>query len=157
MTALLLGEYHLADVFKMVAEVLFRTGLFDHVMVCVLDRPSQCLVGRVGLGPNAMAMRSAFRIPLSFAPDVFHAATAKAQDILISDATADNIRTRIPDWYARVAQAHAFLLLPIVVGDKPLALLYADRMGEPLRVPPQVLGLIKALRNQTTLALRQKI
>lgn len=157
MTAMLLGEYHLADVFKMVAEVLYRTGLFDHVMVCVLDRPSQCLVGRVGLGPNAMAMRGAFRIPLSFAPDVFHAATAKAQDILISDATADNIRTRIPDWYARAAHAHAFLLLPIVVGDKPLALLYADRTGEPLRVPAQVLGLIKALRNQTALALRQKI
>ena len=157
MTAMLLGEYHLADVFKMVAEVLYRTELFDHVMVCVLDRPSQSLVGRVGLGPNAMAMRGDFRIPLSFAPDVFHAATANAQDILISDATADNIRTRIPDWYARKVQAHAFLLLPVVVAGKPLALLYADRMRESLRVSAQVLGLIKTLRNQTALALRQKI
>jgi GAF domain-containing protein len=102
-------------------------------------------------------MRGDFRIPLSFAPDVFHAATAKAQDILISDATADNIRTRIPDWYARKVRAHAFLLLPVVVAGKPLALLYADRMRESLRVSAQVLGLIKTLRNQTALALRQKI
>jgi eukaryotic-like serine/threonine-protein kinase len=157
MTTLLLGDYHLADVFKMAAELLYRTQLFDHVLVCVLDRPSQSLVGRVGLGSNALAMRSAFRIPLSFAPDVFHAATAKAQDILISDATAANIRSRIPNWYAQATNAHAFLLLPIVVEGKPVALLYADRMREPLQLPPQVLGLIKAVRNQTALAVRQKL
>jgi len=157
MTAMLLGDYHLADVFKMAAELMYRTEMFDHVLVCVLDRPSQSLVGRVGLGPNAMAMRGAFRIPLSFAPDVFHAATSKAQDILISDATADNIRTRIPEWYARAAHAHAFLLLPIVVDGRPLALLYADKMSEPLKIPTQLLGLLKALRNQTALAVRQKI
>jgi eukaryotic-like serine/threonine-protein kinase len=157
LTAMLLGQYHLADVFKMAAEILYRTELFDHVLACVLDRPSQSLVGRVGLGRNALAMRGAFRIPLAFAPDVFHAATAKAQDILISDATADNIRTRIPDWYSRVVKAHAFLLLPIVVDGRPLALLYADRVSEPLNVPSQVLGLLKALRNQTALAVRQKI
>jgi GAF domain-containing protein len=157
MTAMLLGEYHLSDVFKMTAELLYRTQLFDHVLVCVLDRPSQSLVGRVGMGPNAMSMRGAFRIPLSFAPDVFHAATSKAQDILISDATADNIRSHIPTWYTRVANAHAFLLLPIVVDGKPLALLYADKVREHLSVPAQVLGLIKALRNQTALAVRQKI
>jgi HD-like signal output (HDOD) protein len=157
MTALLLGDFHLADVFKMSAEIFFRTELFDHVLICVLDRPSQSLVGRVGLGPKSLAMRTAFRIPLTFAPDVFHAATSKAQDILISDATADNIRTRIPEWYARSANAHAFLLLPIVVEGRPLALIYADRIGEPLRIPNQVLGLLKALRNQTALAVRQKI
>lgn len=157
MTALMLGKYHLADVFKMAAEIVYRTELFDHVLACVLDRPSQALIGRVGMGPNAVAMRSAFRIPLAFAPDVFHAATSRGQDILISDAGADNIRTRIPDWYARSARAHSFLLLPIVVDGKCLALLYADRVGQPLQVPAQVLGLIKALRNQTALALRQKL
>lgn len=157
LTAMLLGNFNLADVFKLAAEVLYRTEMFDHVLICVLDRASQCLVGRAGLGPKALALRSAFRIPLSFAPDVFHAATAKAQDILISDATAANIRSRIPDWYVRAADAHAFLLLPVVVDGRPLALIYADRSSEPLQVPSQVLGLIKALRNQTALAVRQKI
>lgn len=157
LTTMLLGSYHLADVFKLAAELLYRTEIFDNVLICVLDRASQSLVGRVGLGPKSMAMRGAFRIPLSFAPDVFHAATSKAQDILISDATADNIRTRIPDWYVKAANAHAFLLLPIVVDTRPLALIYADKTGNSLSVPGQVLGLLKALRNQTALAVRQKI
>ncbi len=157
LTSMLLGKYHLADVFKLTAELLYRTEIFDNVLICVLDRPSQSLVGRVGLGPKAMAMRGAFRIPLSFAPDVFHAAISKAQDILISDATANNIRTRIPEWYVKAADAHAFLLLPIVVDTRPLALIYADKSAEPLSVPSQVLGLLKALRNQAALAVRQKI
>ncbi len=157
MTALLLDDYHLADVFKMVAELMFRTQLFDHVLVCVLDRPTRSLIGRVGMGHNSLSLKENFRIPLAFSPDVFHAATAKGQDILISDATADNIRPRIPDWYVRAANAHAFLLLPIVVAGKPLALIYADRKKEALKIPSQALGLIKALRNQTTLAVRQKI
>ena len=157
LTSLILGEYQLSDVLKMVAELFYRCGSFDHVLISTLDRPSQCLVGRVGFGPHAERLRSAFRIPLSFAPDVFHAALSKGQDILISDATADNIRARIPAWHARGTNAHAFLLLPITLNGKPLAMLYADRQSEPLQLSGQILGMLKALRNQATLAIRQKL
>jgi HD-like signal output (HDOD) protein len=161
MTALMLGQYHLADIFKLLAELYYRTELFDDVVVSVLDRASQSLVGRVSLGRNAARMRNTFRIPLSFAPDVFHAATANGQDILISDATADNIRSRIPEWYLRgfgdQKPAHAFLLLPVMINNKPLGLIYADKLGQPLKIPSHLLGLLKALRNQAALALRQKL
>lgn len=157
LTSLILGDYQLSDVLKMVAELFYRCGNFDHVLVSTLDRPSQCLVGRVAFGPHAERLRAAFRIPLSFAPDVFHAALSKGQDILISDATADNIRNRIPAWHAQSTQAHAFLLLPITINNKPLAMLYANRQDGPLELSSQILGMLKALRNQATLAIRQKI
>jgi HD-like signal output (HDOD) protein len=161
MTALMLGQYHLADIFKLLAELFYRSELFDDVVVSVLDRASQSLIGRVSLGSNATLMRNSFRIPLSFAPDVFHAATANGQDILISDATAANIRARIPEWYTRAfadqPPAHAFLLLPVMVNNKPLGLIYADRLKQPLQIPSHLLGLLKALRNQAALALRQKL
>lgn len=157
LTSLILGEYQLSDVLKMVAELFYRCGSFDHVVVSTLDRPSQSLVGRVAFGPGAECLRSAFRISLSFTPDVFHAALSKGQDILISDATADNIRSRIPAWYTQNAHAHAFLLLPIAINGKPLAMLYADRQSEPLQLSGQILGMLKALRNQATLAIRQKL
>jgi HD-like signal output (HDOD) protein len=157
LTAMMLGQYHLADIFKLLAELFFRTELFDHVLVCVLDRSTQSLIGRVGLGRNSAQMRGVFRIPLSFTPDVFHAAIAKGQDILISDATADNIRSRIPEWHVRAFHAHAFLLLPVMVHNKPLGLIYADKIDQPLQIPSQLLGLLKALRNQAALALHQKL
>lgn len=157
MSQMMLGDYHLADIFKLVAELFYRTELFDHVIVCILDRASQSLVGRVGLGQNAAHMRGAFRIPLSFSPDVFHAAIANGQDIMISDAGADNIRNRIPEWHHRTLHAHSFLLLPIMVKDKPLGLIYADRGAQPLRISSQLLGLLKTTRNQAALALKLKL
>jgi len=157
MTQMMLGDYHLADIFKLVAELFYRTELFDHVVICVLDRASQSLIGRVGLGQNASHMRSAFRIPLSFSPDVFHAAIANGQDIMISDASADNIRNRIPEWHHRTLHAHSFLLLPIMVKDKPLGLIYADRDMQPLQISSQLLGLLKTTRNQAALALKLKL
>jgi GAF domain-containing protein len=157
MTQMMLGDYHLADIFKLVAELFYRTELFDHVVICVLDRASQSLIGRVGLGQNAAQMRSAFRIPLSFSPDVFHAAIANGQDIMISDASADNIRNRIPEWHHRTLHAHSFLLLPIMVKDKPLGLIYADRGMQPLQISTQLLGLLKTTRNQGALALKLKL
>ena len=157
LTSLILGNYQLSDVLKMVAELFYRCGSFDRVVVSTLDRPSQCLVGRVAFGPHGNRLRTAFRIPLAFAPDVFHAALSKGQDILISDATAENIRNRIPEWHQRSTSAHAFLLLPITVNTKPVAMLYADRLDEPLQLSSQILGMLKALRNQATLAIRQKL
>jgi HD-like signal output (HDOD) protein len=161
MTALMLGDYHLADIFKLTGELFYRSELFHHVVICVLDRGSQSLVGRVGIGANAAQIRTLFRIPLSYAPDVFHAATANGQDILISDASADNIHSRIPEWYERAfngsAAPHAFLLLPIMIKNKPLGLIYADKVDQTLQIPAQLLGLLKALRNQAALALLQKL
>ena len=157
LTSLILGEYQLSDVLKMVAELFYRCGSFDHVLVSTLDRPSQSLIGRVAFGANGDRIKRAFRIPLAFSPDVFHAALSKGQDILISDATADNIRSRIPPWYAKSANAHAFLLLPISINGKSLAMLYADKQSEPLQISGQLLGMLKALRNQATLAIRQKL
>ena len=156
MTAMMLSPYHLADIFKLVAELFYRTELFDRVVICVLDRPSQTLVGRVGLGRDAASLRELVRIPLAFTPDVFQAAIAKGQDILISDASADNIRTRIPEWHVRAFHAKAFLLLPIMVKGKPLGLIYADKVTDSLRLPSHLLGLLKVLRNQAALALHHK-
>lgn len=155
-TRLLLGPYQISDVFKMVAELYYRSGCFDRILVATLDKPSGCLLGRVAHGPGSGSLRTVFRIPLTFTPDVFHAAISKGQDILISDAAADNIRSHIPDWYLKAGGAKALLLLPILLDNKPLALLYGDRKSTPMQMAPEVLGLLKALRNQAALAIRHQ-
>jgi HD-like signal output (HDOD) protein len=157
LTSLLIGNYQIADVMKLVAELFYRCGCFDRVALAAFDPKSQALVGRLCHGDGCDSFKAAMRIPLAFAPDVFHAAIAKGQDILISDASADNIRTRIPAWHQRTGSVSAFLLLPLLVQDKPLALIYADRSRLSLNVSNEVLNLLKALRNQAILAVRQKM
>ena len=154
LTYLLLEQAHPQVMLQVGAELLFRAGSFDNVIICTVDPGNQFLAARIGHGADWARLRAGFRVPLAFNPDVFHAALSKAADILISDTGADNIRSRIPDWYRRLVGARSFLLLPITVGNRCVALIYADRREAPLQLPPQTLGLVKSLRNQLTMAMR---
>jgi len=154
LTYLLLEQAHPQVMLEVGAELLFRTGSFDNVIICTVDPGNQFLAARIGHGADWARLRSSFRVPLAFNPDVFHVALSKAADILISDTGADNICSRIPDWYRRSVGARSFLLLPITVGNRCVALIYADRREATLQLPPQTLGLVKSLRNQITMAMR---
>ncbi|MGQ9686053.1 MAG: HDOD domain-containing protein [Thiobacillaceae bacterium] len=154
LTNLLLEHAHPKIILQVGAELLFRTGGFDNVIICTVDPDNQFLAARIGHGGDWARLRNGFRVPLAFNPDVFHAAISKAADILISDTGADNIRNRIPDWYRRLVAAKSFLLLPITAGNRCVAMIYADRREAALQLPAQTMGLIKSLRNQLTMALR---
>ncbi|HEX8980558.1 MAG TPA: HDOD domain-containing protein [Parasulfuritortus sp.] len=156
LTSLLLENANPADILHVAAELLYRANCFDNVLICTIAANGKELVGRIGLGPGAERNKASVRIPLAFTPDVFHVAVSKNADLLISDTRADSIRNRIPAWYAEKIGAHSFLLLPISMNDRTVAVIYADKVDGPLQLPQQTLGLIKALRNQLTLALRQK-
>ncbi|MFN3594651.1 MAG: HDOD domain-containing protein [Thiobacillaceae bacterium] len=156
MTTLLLENAHPAVVLQAGAELLYRTGGFDNVIVCTLDPGNQYLCARIGHGPDWSRLRAGFRIPLALAADVFQPALARGLDILISDTCAENIRDRIPAWYRRLGVAKSFLLLPIRAGNRCIALVYLDRREAPLQLSEQTLGLVKALRNQLTMALRSR-
>lgn len=156
LTNLLLEEARPADVLHVAAELLYRAKCFDNVLICTLAANGKELVGRVGLGPNAERNRTGFRIPLTFAPDVFHVAVTRNADVLIADTRADSIKARIPAWYRDRIGARSFLLLPVTVNARTAAVVYADRRDTSLSLNQQTLGLIKALRNQIALALRQK-
>jgi eukaryotic-like serine/threonine-protein kinase len=156
LTSMLLDDSRLSDMLQVAAELLYRGQCFDNVVICAVIPGGQELRARIALGGHAEALKKYLRIPLSFAPDAFHAAISKGADLLIEDSRADNIRERIPVWYHQHVDAKSFLLLPILAGAKPVGLIYGDRRERSLRIAPQTLGLIKALRNQITLAVRQK-
>jgi len=156
LTGMMLGEFEPAELLQVTAELLYRSGHFSRVLIGTVAAGGRELVGRIGFGPGAEQLKKRLRIPLDFAPDVFHAALSKNVDILISDTQADNIRNRIPAWYREHFAARSFLLLPVSMANRPVALIYGDRQIDSLALPAQTLSLVKALRNQVALALRQK-
>jgi hypothetical protein len=81
----------------------------------------------------------------------------KNVDVLVSDIDADNIRLRIPEWFRKSALGQTFVLLPVVIDKKPIGLFYGDkgRCGE-LVIAPREMNLLKTLRNQAVLALKQR-
>jgi hypothetical protein len=93
---------------------------------------------------------------MTFSPDIFHAATSKGVDILISDIDDPKIAARIPDWFRKTVPAHSFVLFPLNIKGNSVALIYADRdQAGGIDIPEKELSLLRTLRNQAVLAIKQ--
>ena len=148
----------LNDILRMILETMYRSMGFQRVLLCIKDVKQNAMVGRFGFGEDINQTIKTFKFPLSYTPDVFHAALSKGVDILISDINEAKIRERIPDWYRNTVSAQTFVLFPLNIKTIPVALIYADK--EPagsINMPENELSLLRTLRNQALLAIKQSL
>ena len=148
----------LNDLLRMILETMYRSMGFQRVLLCIKDAKQNAMVGRFGFGEDINQTIKTFKFPLSYTPDVFHAALSKGVDILISDINEPKIRERIPDWYRKTITAQTFVLFPLNIKNVPVALIYADK--EPaggINMPENELSLLRTLRNQALLAIKQTL
>jgi len=152
----LVDGFKLNDILRIILETMYRAMGFKRVLLCIKDARSNAMVGRFGFGPDATEVAKAFRFPLSFTPDIFHAATANGVDILISDIDDPKIATRIPDWFRKAVSAKTFVVFPLNIKGNPVAMIYADKdnAGD-IVMPEKELSLLRTLRNQAVLAIKQ--
>jgi eukaryotic-like serine/threonine-protein kinase len=152
----LVEGFKLNDILRIILETMYRGMGFKRVVLCIRDAKAGVMQGRFGFGPEANEVAKAFRFPLSFAPDIFHVATSKGLDILISDIDDQKISERIPGWYRKAVPARSFVLLPLNIKGNPVALIYADRdEAGGIEIPEKELSLLRTLRNQAVLAIKQ--
>ncbi len=152
----LIDGFQLTDILRIILETMYRAMGFKRVILCIRDAKAGVMQGRFGFGPNANEVAKAFRFPLSFTPDIFHAATSKGVDLLISDINDPKISARIPEWYRKAVPANSFVLFPLNIKGSPVALIYADgdQAGD-ISIPEKELQLLRTLRNQAILAIKQ--
>ncbi len=157
-SAALASEYSVNDVFRMILEVMYRALGSTRTLVFILNSGRSVMEGRFGFGPDIGEILEKFVFPISYQPDVFHVAIQKGVDIHIADVYDDKVKSYIPEWFLRHIPARTFLLFPVMVKNTPIALFYADK-DEPgaIDVSEKVLGLLRALRNQCVLAIKQKM
>ncbi len=154
----LVEDVALNDILRITLETIYRAMGFTRVILCLRDLKSNHMVGRFGFGPDTGEVVRHFRFPLSFAPDVFHAAISKGLDILISDVNDPKIKDRIPDWYGKHVPASTFVLFPLLIKGKPVALIYCDKEKPgAIVIAEKELSLLKTLRNQALLAIKQQV
>lgn len=157
-TNTLVEDYQLNDVLQMVLETIYRSLGFKHTLIFIRDNKQNVMTARSGFGENIDAIIPRFRFSLAFEPDVFHLALDKGLDIVIEDVQAANIASKIPLWFRTAVDAQCFLLLPIMVNKKAIGLIYADRQAaNSLQVTQRQLALLRTLRNQAILAIKQKV
>ncbi|MBK7423863.1 MAG: HDOD domain-containing protein [Propionivibrio sp.] len=152
----LVEDFKLNDVLRIILETMYRAKGFKRVILCVRDARSNSMLGRFGFGPDAPEMSKRFNFSLTFTPDIFHAALSKGVDILISDTNDPKIASRIPEWYRKGINAGTFVIFPLCIKGNPVAMIYsdADHAGE-IVIPEKELSLLRTLRNQALLAIKQ--
>ena len=156
-TNALVGDYQLNDILLMVLETMYRAMKFNRIAIFVQDSKTGQMRARHGFGEGIDALLPQMQFPLEFAADVFHVALEKGVDVVIEDALAANIAAKIPVWHRDIVGAHCFLLLPVMINQRPLALIYADmQAANSLKISGPELSLLRTLRNQIVLAVKHK-
>ncbi|WKB53735.1 serine/threonine protein kinase [Eleftheria terrae] len=154
----LVENFKLNEVLRMILETMYRAHGFQRVIFCLRDARSGALTGRFGLGVDAERVAGRFRLQVTGAADLFAAVCAKGADTLISDASAANIANRLPAWYRSEVNAPTFLLLPLVLRNAPLGLIYADKANAgAIAISDRELSLLRTLRNQAVMAFKQAV
>jgi serine/threonine protein kinase len=152
----LVDDFALNDILRIILETMYRSMGFHRVLLCLKEAKTGSMVGRFGFGPDTSDLARIFRFPLAYEADVFHLATAKAVDIIITDIDDPKIAERIPKWYRQKITAKTFVLFPLTLKGNPVALIYCDKdKAGSIVIPEKELTLLKTLRNQALLAIKQ--
>ncbi len=156
-TDTLVGEYKLNDVLQMVLETIYRSLGFRNVLIFSRDLKQGKMIARFGFGQGVAEIIPLFRFQLAFEADVFHLALEKGLDIVIEDVGAPNIANKIPLWYEKAIDSRYFLLLPILVNKVAVGMIYADMLeARKMQLTSKQLAMLRTLRNQAVLAIKQK-
>lgn len=157
-TNTLVEDFKLNDVLQMVLETIYRSLGFKHTLIFIRDNKQNVMSARFGFGEHVDSILPNLKFSLTFLPDVFHLAIDKGVDIVIEDVDAGTISDKIPKWYRDAIDAQCFLLLPVMVNKKAIGMIYADMQdANSLKVSERQLSLLRTLRNQAVLAIKQKL
>jgi serine/threonine protein kinase len=157
-TNVLVDDFKLSDVLRMILEAMYRALDFQRIIFCMRDPKTDTLTGRFGLGAGVEGVVKSFNVPLkpTATPDLFATICAKGADTLISDTSDPRLANSLPLWYIKSFNAPTFLILPLAIKGRPFGLIYADKaeLGG-MKVDEKELALLRTLRNQAIMAFKQ--
>lgn len=152
----LVEEFKLNDVLRIILETMYRAMGFQRVLLCLRDARSNQMQGRYGFGSEVNEAARKLQFSLAQEHDVFQVAAAKGVDIIINDIDEPSIAERIPQWYRQGIGAATFVLFPLRLKDKAVAMIYCDKQqANGIAIGARELALLKTLRNQALLAIKQ--
>ncbi|MGP1680413.1 MAG: HDOD domain-containing protein [Burkholderiales bacterium] len=131
----------------MALEVLQNSLGCVRTIAFVLDPGSGGYRARAGFGKPLKGELTALSFEGGFAPDIFHLTLSSKTPIHIENAADVTIRSRIPAWHREaLGDASSLMLLPIILKERAVALLYGDwPAGEIVPLAEREGRLLKAL------------
>lgn len=149
------GHGKLNELIMQVLETLYQGMGFRFATLCMKDLKTEQYRARVAIGESHSVRQAGFRFSTTCTHDIFHLAIKNNADLMIADATAAKIHPLIPAWHRQLLpNTQSFIILPLVIQEKTLGLLYADRsLPAPEGVSADETALIKTLKGLLLAAL----
>ena len=128
------------------------------MILCLRDGRQNRMQARRVLGDDPASTCARFQFAIEPADDLFNRILAHEVDVLIADSRESKVRQRLPPWYTEGFDAPNFLVMPLRLKATPVAMIYvdADEAGK-LAITPQLFALLRTLRNQALLAIKQRL
>jgi hypothetical protein len=148
-------QIKLNDMILWVLETLYSAMGFRFATACLREVQSGRYTARVAIGELYEERQKGFVCPPKEENSIFHLAMLNNADLMISDASAPKIQNLLPQWHKELLpDTRSFILLPLVIQQKPLGFFYADRiMTADEGVPPDETALIKTMKSQLIAAM----
>ncbi len=148
-------DYKINNLFLLVLEVLYNSLGFRFVTICLKDIKTNQYRSRYSLGEKNEEIQRNFIFPTKSSTDIFSLSIKRDVDLMISDASTKKVRDMIPHWHrSLLTDARSFIVLPLVVNEKPIGLFYADRKQvAPEGITADEMKIIKTLKRQVMSAL----
>jgi eukaryotic-like serine/threonine-protein kinase len=154
MVAALVGDFELDTLMQSVLENVFRTLGLRRILLMLADADRSTLLTHTAFGHDADTLTGRLRLGIAEGRDILSLAMHQGKDLVITDSHDPKISRYIPSDLREVLDAKSFLLLPLLIRERSIGLLYLELRGSTV-LDEQVLRAVKALRNQTALAICQ--
>ncbi len=154
-TSILLDSGDVSNVFNTVLETMYRGMEFRRVFLCLAKGGAYS--ARMGFGVDIKDVLKNFKITMDGSKNVFSVALKKGVDVYIADVNQKKIREDLPKWFFETTDAGSFVLFPLQMKDRNIGFIYGEfERANQMHIEPKIFNLIKSLRNQMILALKQR-
>lgn len=153
-------HYPVTDVLPLALETLMQAMGFTHCLAFLLYPTLKRFEARVGFGPDVRAKLPQMMFDEGFVPDVFHLSFSQMKAVFIEDAQEPHIVQRLPGWYCNLfPDVQSFLLLPVQMRHRCIALLYGDWGALPCQGKPNAdeLELLMQLGKEIALSFERQL
>jgi HD-like signal output (HDOD) protein len=119
-----------SEVLPLVLETLMQSMWFSHCVAFLYQPGRKRFEAKLGFGPELSERLPQLGFEDGFIPDVFHLALSQRKTVFIADAQEGQFAQRLPGWYrGQFPETKSFLLLPVQLRGRCIALLYGDWGG----------------------------
>ncbi|MEE9910642.1 MAG: HDOD domain-containing protein [Deltaproteobacteria bacterium] len=121
------SKISISDAIYMIMETMYRGFRFNRVLFFMLDQNQTKMSARFGFGENIDSILKNLEFKITRSSDVFNIAVMRMKDFIIDNTNPAGIRDNLPDWYLKIINAQSCLIYPLVIKEKCIGLLYADK------------------------------